>query len=137
MLPPRDANVNQMNLPIGTLNPAMAGTPLNATLIERRDLHEELIIVRVGHDSGAVPAFEPGQFCTPDDSAWSGLRGRVQSVINPDRFSQLTGAKLSSESCEVFLCGNPAMSNSVERALENWGFVTRRKKGNLHFERYW
>ena len=38
--------------------------PLNATLIERRDLHEELSIVKVRPDSGRVPAFEPGQFCT-------------------------------------------------------------------------
>ena len=42
----------------------MADGPLNATVVERHDLHEELSIVKVRPDSGRVPAFEPGQFCT-------------------------------------------------------------------------
>jgi ferredoxin--NADP+ reductase len=37
---------------------------LNATIIERKDLNEELAIVRIQPDGGVVPDFQPGQFCT-------------------------------------------------------------------------
>jgi len=37
---------------------------LNATIIERRDLNDELSIIRVAPDDGDVPDFKPGQFCT-------------------------------------------------------------------------
>ncbi|MCE9591501.1 MAG: ferredoxin--NADP reductase [Planctomycetes bacterium] len=36
----------------------------NATIVDRRDLTPELAIIRVRHDTGTVPEFEPGQFCT-------------------------------------------------------------------------
>lgn len=36
----------------------------NATITERRDLTEELAIMRLQLDSGEVPAFEPGQYAT-------------------------------------------------------------------------
>ncbi len=35
---------------------------LNATLVYRRDLHEDLCILRVQPDGGSVPAFVPGQY---------------------------------------------------------------------------
>ncbi len=38
--------------------------PLNATLIDRDDLSDELTMMRVRPDSGCVPAFEPGQYIT-------------------------------------------------------------------------
>lgn len=44
---------------------------LNATLIERDDLTDELAIIRVRPDTGGVPTFEPGQYITiglPDDN---------------------------------------------------------------------
>ncbi|MEX0652779.1 MAG: ferredoxin--NADP reductase [Phycisphaeraceae bacterium] len=37
---------------------------LNATLVSREDINEELAIFRVRPDSGEVPAFEPGQYTT-------------------------------------------------------------------------
>ena len=36
----------------------------NATLIERRNVTEELAIIRVQPDSGQVPTFQPGQYTT-------------------------------------------------------------------------
>ncbi len=42
----------------------MSSDPLNATVLERRDLTPALAIVRVGADAGEVPEFEPGQFIT-------------------------------------------------------------------------
>lgn len=75
----------------------------------------------------------------PDGSDWEGLRGRVQTVLEPDRFKKLVGTPLDPGQCHVFLCGNPAMIDAVEQMLKAQGFVTddRDAPGNLHFERYW
>lgn len=35
---------------------------VNATIIERQDLTDDLCIVRIRPDSGVIPSFEPGQF---------------------------------------------------------------------------
>ena len=37
---------------------------LNATLVERHDLNEYLAVVKIQPDTGTVPYFKPGQFCT-------------------------------------------------------------------------
>lgn len=75
----------------------------------------------------------------PMDSGWTGERGRVQRILEPDRFEQLAGEPLSPDTCEVFLCGNPNMIDECETLLNARGFTTRSRKqaGNLHFERYW
>lgn len=48
----------------------------NATVVAREDLHDELAVIRLRPDSGNVPEFLPGQFCTigmppTDGSAWT------------------------------------------------------------------
>jgi len=76
----------------------------------------------------------------PDDSPWAGRRGRVNALLEPEAFEKHTGVPLCPESCEVFLCGNPAMIDQGEASLKTQGFVTHNRKhpeGNLHFERYW
>ncbi|MEO0586352.1 MAG: ferredoxin--NADP reductase [Planctomycetota bacterium] len=76
----------------------------------------------------------------PDDSGWAGRRGRVNALLEPDRFKEEFGFMLSPEDCHVFLCGNPAMIDQVEESLIDRGFVVENKEhpdGNLHFERYW
>ena len=40
------------------------GDPYNATLIERRDIHDALAVFKVRYDSGGGVVFEPGQFTT-------------------------------------------------------------------------
>jgi ferredoxin--NADP+ reductase len=64
---------------------------------------------------------------------YAGRKGRIQRLFeeeviapNPDRDS-------------VFLCGNPAMIEDLERYLTERGFVLHSKKaaGNLHVEKYW
>ena len=42
----------------------MTTGPLNATLIDRQDLTDELCIIRAQLDRGHAPQFEPGQFIT-------------------------------------------------------------------------
>ena len=68
-----------------------------------------------------------------------GLRGRVQDALEPQKYEELVGAPLDPQQCNVFLCGNPAMIDSVVAVLETGGFTvdTRETRGNLHFERYW
>lgn len=70
---------------------------------------------------------------------WSGLRGRVQSVLAPEAFASLAGFSLAPRACHVMLCGNPEMIVSVQRLLESGGFRTHApaQPGNIHFERYW
>ncbi len=75
----------------------------------------------------------------PDDSGWTGLRGRVQRALDSTTYEQLVGAPLTPEDCHIFLCGNPAMIDEVEVLLQARGFQTdqRNQPGNIHFERYW
>ncbi len=75
----------------------------------------------------------------PDESAWTGERGRVNAVLEGERFKRLTGFEPTPEQSDLFLCGNPAMINEVEQMFIKRGFTTTTKKavGNIHFERYW
>lgn len=76
----------------------------------------------------------------PDDSDWPGARGRVTSLLEPERFQEEAGFALDPATCHVFLCGNPQMIDQTEAALIERGFVVHDRKhpdGNIHFERYW
>lgn len=76
----------------------------------------------------------------PAGSGWSGLRGRVQTVLDPVTYERLTGLSLDPSESHVFLCGNPGMITEVQGLLESRGFIAdqmRGPKGNIHFERYW
>lgn len=75
-----------------------------------------------------------------EDSEWSGLRGRVTELFeNQELYKQNTGLSLDPTDTQAFLCGNPAMIDSVQETLEKSGFRKHSKKnpGNIHFERYW
>ena len=73
------------------------------------------------------------------DSDWTGLRGRVTSLMESARFEHLTGQPLRPETHRVMLCGNPAMIMELSARLEEDGFGVHRKAspGRLHYERYW
>ncbi len=75
----------------------------------------------------------------PEDSAWQGLRGRVDKVLEPEAFLEVAGFELRPQDCHVFLCGNPDMITGVQKSLESRGFRkhSKRSPGNIHFERYW
>jgi len=74
-----------------------------------------------------------------DPARWSGLRGRVQQVLDPARLRELAQIELSPKTCHVLLCGNPAMIDETRALLEQRGFVpdTPEHLGGLRFERYW
>ncbi len=75
----------------------------------------------------------------PEGSPWSGLRGRVQTVLDDKTYQSLVGVPLDPQTSQIFLCGNPDMIDTVEALLEARGFRKHSKKnpGNIHFERYW
>ena len=73
------------------------------------------------------------------DEPWDGLHGRVNLMLEPDRYQERVGASLDPAECHVFLCGNPAMIDETEGLLQARGFRTHTNEtpGNIHFERYW
>ena len=76
----------------------------------------------------------------PEGSNWSGLRGRVTELFeNSAKFKEVVGLEMNPDQSQMFLCGNPAMIDQVQKELETKGFKKHSKKnpGNLHFERYW
>lgn len=76
----------------------------------------------------------------PDvDATWSGFRGRVQALLEPDLYRASTGHALSPERCQVYLCGNPRMIEEVQSLLEGLGFKQHRSRepGQIHTEKYW
>jgi ferredoxin--NADP+ reductase len=64
---------------------------------------------------------------------FAGRKGRVQKLFEEGILQP------SPERDSVFLCGNPAMIEDLERYLSEQGFVLHSKKtpGNLHVEKYW
>ncbi len=76
-----------------------------------------------------------------DNGNYTGYRGRVTAMFSDGTYEKALGSKLNPASDHVFLCGNPAMIDQLEKELvERDGFVVkspRQKDGNLHFERYW
>ena len=64
---------------------------------------------------------------------FAGRKGRIQKLFESGEISP------DPSTDSVFLCGNPAMIEEMERHLTNNGFVVHSKKtpGNLHIEKYW
>jgi len=98
--------------------------------------HNELLAI--SRDDPSV-VYVPLVSREPPTSGWTGLRGRVQDVLNEGAFAHCCGVRLDPSQCHVFLCGNPAMIESVRAMLGERGFrtQTRTAPGNVHFERYW
>jgi ferredoxin/flavodoxin---NADP+ reductase len=75
----------------------------------------------------------------PEDSSWTGERGRVQHLLEPDTWRTHVGAELTPDHWTLLLCGNPDMIRDVRATLETRGFTldTRRHPGTIRTERYW
>jgi ferredoxin--NADP+ reductase len=74
-----------------------------------------------------------------ENTAWSGLRGRVQTIFSSGELERRLGEELSREFSHFLLCGNPQMIDDVQALLEARDFHLHKKKnpGNIHVERYW
>ncbi|MBN8549232.1 MAG: ferredoxin--NADP reductase [Deltaproteobacteria bacterium] len=68
-----------------------------------------------------------------EDPSWKGERGHLQKLF------ERSVVKLNPATDHVFLCGNPAMIDEMEKLLLSQGYVVHSKKtpGNLHLEKYW
>jgi ferredoxin--NADP+ reductase len=75
----------------------------------------------------------------PEDSGYTGMRGRVYGFFEGDTYQRLVGAPLDPDQCHVFLCGHPDMIKTLRVDLEKRGFKGQAKgvPGNIHFELYW
>lgn len=67
------------------------------------------------------------------DAGWAGAKGHVQSLFENGLVA------LDAVRDNVFLCGNPAMIEGMEKLLTSRGYTVHSKKtpGNLHLEKYW
>lgn len=76
---------------------------------------------------------------TTRDESFDGYRGRVTTMFSENHVEQMAGVPLNPEQTHIFLCGNPAMIDDIEKVMVERGYVTATKKqeGQLHFERYW
>ena len=88
---------------------------------------EELEAYSRSHDLRYIPIVSRA------DDSWSGQRGHVQKLFESGFITTNTASD------HVYLCGNPAMVEDMERLLVSRGFVehSRKKPGNLHLEKYW
>ena len=103
-----------------------------------RDLGYRTELERIARDDADFRYIPLVSRATPEEQ-WGGLHGRVQVLLDGDTFEQAAGFPLDPANCHVFMCGNPAMIDAMQPALEQRGFTThsRSEPGNLHFERYW
>jgi ferredoxin--NADP+ reductase len=97
-------------------------------------------LVQMAKDDPRV-VYLPAVSRAPQDSPYTGYRGRVTAMFSDGTYERVMGRKLHPETDHVFLCGNPAMIDQLEAELtDRDGFTVkspRQKDGNLHFERYW
>jgi len=79
------------------------------------------------------PSFKYYAIVSRADDSWSGPRGYVQ------KFFEDGTVKLDAEVDHVFVCGNPAMIDDLEKLLITRGYQVHSKRtpGNLHVEKYW
>jgi ferredoxin/flavodoxin---NADP+ reductase len=86
------------------------------------------------------PDFRYVPLCSREpEGAWPGMRGHVMKALDPEFYEKAVGAPLDPEHTQVFLCGNPAMIESVEAHLAGFGFRphSRKNPGHVNKERYW
>ncbi len=78
------------------------------------------------------------QTLTREDSD-SALRGRIPELLESGELESTATCKITAEDSAVYLCGNPAMLDSMEEALGKREIKKHRSKspGNIVLERYW
>jgi len=76
---------------------------------------------------------------THKDPWWTGESGRITQYFQSLEFGEQLELDLDPNKTSVFLCGNPAMIESVVKILEPKGYTTYTTKapGSLHTEEYW
>lgn len=74
-----------------------------------------------------------------EDPWWVGETGRITRWFNTPVLKDRLGLEFDPQSTSVFLCGNPAMIDEVQKILEPKGYTLYKPEspGSLHTEEYW
>jgi ferredoxin--NADP+ reductase len=90
--------------------------------------------------AAADPTVRYAATCSREGDDYTGIRGRVDRLVDEVPYREATGLDLTPEHCHVLLCGNPGMIDGVTQKLVARGFVPKDRQnpdGNIHFEKYW
>lgn len=98
--------------------------------------HAELVMLeRLSPTFTYIPVIS-----NPEDEPvpWAGQTGFVQKVWQNGLVEKSWGVRPTPENTHVFLCGHPAMIESMEKIVQEEGYVehTRKAPGQYHVERY-
>jgi ferredoxin/flavodoxin---NADP+ reductase len=91
----------------------------------------------------AVAAAHPAAFtaiCVVSRDGHPGaLTGRIPDLIRGGQLEARAGEALTPEGSHAMLCGNPAMVEDTQKALEERGMRRHRRKqpGHITVETYW
>ncbi len=74
-----------------------------------------------------------------EDPWWTGESGRITKYFNTPILKERLGLEFDPAKTSVFLCGNPAMIEEVQKILEPHGYTLHKSDspGSLHTEEYW
>lgn len=74
-----------------------------------------------------------------NDPYWGGPTGRVTKIIQEGLVEKKTKLKITPESFDILLCGNPDMIRDMTEHFEGKGFTSKKgeKRINIHTEKYW
>jgi ferredoxin--NADP+ reductase len=91
----------------------------------------------------AIGAGHPGKFIyipmVSREARPGALAGRIPDAIRDGRLESRAGLALAAANSQVMLCGNPAMVDDTQKALETRGMRRhrRREPGHITVETYW
>jgi ferredoxin--NADP+ reductase len=73
------------------------------------------------------------------EAAQGALAGRIPAAVKDGRLEAAAGARLSAESAQVLLCGNPDMLKDVSATLAERGMRKHRRRapGQVTTESFW
>jgi len=74
-----------------------------------------------------------------EETRWEGRTGYIQDIWAQRPLEHEWGFLPTAEDTHIFLCGNPAMIDTMVERLEAEGYKEHKKRepGNVHLERYW
>ncbi|MAT14069.1 MAG: hypothetical protein CMJ46_02220 [Planctomyces sp.] len=74
-----------------------------------------------------------------EPTPWTGDSGYIQDLWKQRPFDEFLPAPASPDNTHVFLCGNPAMIETMQQVLADEGYSehTPKQPGQIHIEKYW
>lgn len=103
-------------------------------LAEELSFAETIAMLRDAHPD----CFDFIPFVSREDASFA-IRARVPAAISDGRLEQRAGLRISAETSQVMICGNPDMVKSTQSALQARGLERNRRRtpGHITVENYW